>query len=183
MNTYISDQQLSHYMSLWDAAVEKMSKSNPVVLNEPEDKPIEVSAGELLQERRKASKSPLEVRDMIMLSEEIDRIFSKKSKRSADPEIGDIATDLANSPNPQYITSMGKDQEVIVTPEFSNGKNLEKIHNLKIEIEELERDVHRAEVGEKDKEEKKLNKRLDSLRSKLEELCDALSPHRIKNAN
>ena len=70
----------------------------------------------------------------------------------------------------------GKDQELRVTPNFSDGDNLRELSQLKMELEALERKVHASEVtGEGSVTS--IQKQVDGLRQKVENLSNLLTPN------
>jgi len=183
--------ELAHFQSLWDAALEKM-EMEPI--HPQQEKPAqEVPAVELIQERRESSEQQLDLRDMLILSEDIDRVFHPEryeevafnDKSTYDQKVAsDIVMKQAASPNPIRGGTAGRsDQEPAVTPNFMDSDALRELSDVKMKVEELERKVHAAEIQGQQKQENSFNKQLSNLRSKVEELSDKLLPHRLMGAD
>lgn len=176
-NDSIQDE-LSKYMSLWATAQENMPELSPSADDQSEDD-LNLSAIDLYTERKNSSgNSSLEVHDMLLLSEDLDKIFKSKDKGD---EVSKISVKAASSHNPVELQSVGPDQDVRVTQNFTDGEALRQLHDLKIKIESLERELHAASVNGTEKEENKLNKEMASIRSKIDEISDKLRPHRVVN--
>jgi len=188
--------ELEEYQVLWDAALDKMKdwptsmpKTSPAASFSGEysfgdtSSNDEPSPMEMFQERRRSSNKQLDIYDMLVLSENIDRVFHPERLKENKEELVDVATKAASSPNPIQPTSVGKDQDMIITQDFSDGKALRELHDLKVKLEEMERKVHAAAVDGTEKQENSLNKEIASLRLKVEELCDKLTPHIYLNPN
>lgn len=77
--------------------------------------------------------------------------------------------------NPIHFASVGDDQEVRVTKDFNQGKGLEKLSDLKKELESLEREFHNADVT-RDKRKKNLSSQLDKLRKEVKDLSQKIVP-------
>ncbi len=105
----------------------------------------------------------------------------RKKKRSineeaGDKKIGDVAKRMARSANPIYYYSAGKDQEPRVTPNWTDGKELTELHDLKVKLHQLEGKLN-AMIGEgkPDKSVRQMEQELRKLRDRLDELSDSLS--------
>jgi len=134
----------------------------------------------LLTERRRASNEELDFRDMLLVADDIDRVFHPERFTEAersDKAIGDLTKKAAASPNPVEKWTIGKDQDLRGTPELNDGDALRALTDLKIRFEALEREIHASEIRGEEKLENKLIKEMDNLRSKLEELNSKLTPH------
>jgi len=167
---YNDPEQMRHFQDLWDEACKGLQ--NEPIHPIPRQPVPEVDASELLRERREsASQGEMDFRDMLLVSENIDKIFGEASD-----DAKDTAEKAGNAPNPIHPWTRGEDQELKVTPNFSDGDALRELNDLKIKIEGLERELHGAEVIGTKKEENSVQKQIDSIRSKIDELSQQLAP-------
>lgn len=88
--------------------------------------------------------------------------------------------DIRYTQNPDFFYSVGNDQEdsdgnLRVTQNWTDGKELSELDEVKKMIEKLEREVHEAEVFDQPRM-KNLLEQLKSLRKKLRSLSDAVIP-------
>lgn len=83
--------------------------------------------------------------------------------------------------NPVYPVTYGKDQEPVVTPNWINGEDLEKLIKIKLDLHELG-DKYAAAEATMDPKAKGLWGQIKSLGEKLDELSDALTPTKEKEA-
>lgn len=81
--------------------------------------------------------------------------------------------------NPTHFATLGNDQDLRVTPNFSDGPLLRELNALKLSLYELEGKVNAAYAQDEEKKENSLRKELDSVRSKVDELSNKLTPHPI----
>lgn len=77
--------------------------------------------------------------------------------------------------NPIHFASVGKDQDVVVSDNFSDGKELRELNDLKKIVEKMERDLHSSEVFG-DQSRKKIEKKLNKVREMVEELSQKIVP-------
>lgn len=196
---------LDHFQSLWDQFLDKQSASDIKPTFATPNNEIEqeerVRSSEtdyaLLQDSKIVDDSELNMRDMLLVSENISRIFDppvdppKVTTRyakdvvaeSLKDKISDAVAKSTSSSNPVKLTTTGPDQDLTVTPNFSDGKELRELHDLKLKIEDLERKFHEAEVKNNSKKENSLNKEIASIRNKIEELSNSLNPSMYTNNN
>ncbi len=171
---YNDPDQMREFQALWDAACGKMD-GEPIHLTQPPRPRTEVSPNELLEERRRSSdEKEMPWRDMLLVADNIDKIFGE-----GQAEVKDMAQRGLESPNPIEPWTAGKDQkdtDTIVTPNFNDGDALRELSELRIRVEAVERELHTAHVVGTQKEENKLQKEVDSIRSKIEELSGKLAP-------
>jgi hypothetical protein len=174
-------EEIAYYQDLWDRA-QNQTGFTPQYEDQPEPEQ-EMPATQRVEQLHESSRRNLDLRDMLILSDDIDRVFHPERYTEAkDMEIIKATEKAARSPNPVQITSVGKDQEVVVTPDWTYGPVLSQIAELKIKLEALERQAHTANVNANERQEAGLNKEVASLRAKVEELCEKLVPHKISNA-
>lgn len=165
-----SAEQILAWQSIWDTVSEKM-REEPARPLKPEAP--ETFESEMLAEHRRAKNETLHWIDTYRLAQDVDRIFGKFNENKE--EFGKTAEAMAKSPNPIHPTSVGADQDLRVTPNFSDGPILRQLSDLKIKIESLERDVHNSFVKKSESEENKLQKEVDSIRNKIIELSNQLA--------
>lgn len=104
------------------------------------------------------------------------REFAGDEVKGRDPELAKkVVGAAARSPNPIYYYSAGKDQDLHVTPNWSDGKELVELHDLKIKLHQLEGKLNAMiGVGKPDTQVKKLEQELRTLRDRLDDLSDNL---------
>lgn len=194
MESMNSQEEFAHYQSLWDNAmrtmppVEKRAPTLPPSLTFDDDDSEtdlnvgldDVNAVSMIQERRSSASRDLDFHDMLLLSEDIDKVFNPQRYSQNRAKVANAS---GSASNPVSLTTVGRDQDVTVTPNFSNGKAIQELSDLKSKLESLERDIHSAVVKDNKKNEDTLEKRLSSIRSKIEELSNELSPSVYQNNN
>lgn len=90
--------------------------------------------------------------------------------------LADVGKHLGKQVNPIQYPSRGKDARKHVTPNFTCGKELVELHNMKKALSELESKLGSARALAKNKEVKKIKTQIDDLWDKIDELSDKLSP-------
>jgi hypothetical protein len=100
--------------------------------------------------------------------------LDKYLPKGQDADMSKMARGLSHTANPVYYYSYGKDQDLHVTPNWSSGVELEELHNIKVELEQLESKLGAAETLGKDT--KKLKSQLSELKTKVDELSNSLTP-------
>lgn len=85
------------------------------------------------------------------------------------------------SPNPVRIATLGMDQAPVVTPNWINGEDLEKLARMKCELHEIG-DKFAAAEATMDSKAKGLWEQIKTLREKIDELSDSLSPTKEQEA-
>lgn len=87
-------------------------------------------------------------------------------------ELGEVAKKLFNGPNPIYPYSLGKDQDLKVTDNWTDGKELVELNNIRVELEKLESKLNALEgLGKSGKD---VEGKIAQLRNKADELSDSL---------
>lgn len=81
--------------------------------------------------------------------------------------------------NPIHFASVGNDQEddeghVRVTGNFSDGKEIRELDEIKRRVEEMERKFHEADVLNKKTERSKLQNELKKLRDRVKQLSEKM---------
>ena len=170
---YNDPDTMRHFQALWDEAKQGLKAES--VVPETESRTPEVDAAELLEDRRtSAAQGEMDFRDMLLVSENIDKIFNERSES---------AEKVDSAPNPIEPWTKGSDQELNVTPNFSDGDVLRELNDLRVKIEGLERELHGAEVLGTAKQEKSVQKEIASIRSKIDELSQLLTPERYQKGD
>lgn len=81
---------------------------------------------------------------------------------------------------PVHFSSVGTDQDMRVTDNWSDGKELLELDEMKRKIEEMERRFHESDVLNKG-DRSKIQSELDSLRSRVEKLSEKISSNPQKD--
>lgn len=98
----------------------------------------------------------------------------KEEAEATKDQIKKTTSKIANAANPVYPTSVGKDQESKVTANWSDGKELQELAQMKMRLEKLESQMNAKEgMGKKGNISK-----IESLRKQIDELSDSLAPNR-----
>ena len=95
-----------------------------------------------------------------------------------DKEIGDIVRSKANSANPIHASSVGKDQD------YKGGINvyqLEQLSDMKLSLHELEGKLNTNNALGKTKAGSRVQKQIDEMKRKIDELSDALTPNFLQS--
>lgn len=171
---------INKFSKIWDAAVQKgifADAPKPVA-----EKPAETDFfGQYLTDEYDRDK-PLN---------EVDSKYWANIAKKADPLFEDTKEDskvntdsLANAHNPIYPNTVGKDQDVNVTPNWGvGGKEIEQLEELKKDLHALEVKLssflNEKELPEESPEEEKLQSKIDSLKKEVDKLSDSLSGGRF----
>lgn len=75
--------------------------------------------------------------------------------------------------NPITYNTIGQDQEPRVTDNFTDGKDLSELDNIKKTVEKLERDLHTADVLKK-KNKPSIEKQLKKMRKMMDEFSQKI---------
>lgn len=124
---------------------------------------------------------------------EVDTKYWSSLAKKADPlfveettvQKSKVNTDaLANAYNPVYPNTVGKDQDLNVTPNWGvGGKEIEQLEELKKELHSLEVKLNSI-LDEKKSEndsaqENKIQEKIDSLKKEIDKLSDTLAGDRF----
>jgi hypothetical protein len=92
--------------------------------------------------------------------------------------MADRASKLGNTPNPVYPNTYGPDQkERKVTPNWTDGKELLELHNMKVNLHELESKFNAAWAVGQDGKMKSVKRQIDGLKQIIDELSNVLTPN------
>ena len=108
-----------------------------------------------------------------VLNEKFYNLPPTKFDGATAPEITD---DMGKLPNPVKPYTRGQDSANKVTPNFSSGKELEELAELKVRLEKLESAFNRAEGLADEGKAKAVRQQLAKVKAEVERLSDSLSP-------
>jgi hypothetical protein len=95
-----------------------------------------------------------------------------------DKEKGDVVRTAADAANPIEPSSVGKDQNY--KPNWADVQQLEQLHDMKVNLHELESKLNAGDAMATDKGQK-IQKQIDSLRVRMDELSDELTPDFLRS--
>jgi hypothetical protein len=96
-------------------------------------------------------------------------------------EIKKKTVKMATASNPILPSSVGKDQEMKVTANWSDGKELRELSDLKMRLEKLESQMNAKEgLGQKTDS---MQAKIDSLKQQIDELSDSMGNNRTGEEN
>jgi len=94
-------------------------------------------------------------------------------------DIADMTRDQAKLPNPVLYHTLGNDQDLIPwTPNFSDGKELEDLIELKKNLYELECELNTKDTFNQNT--KGVQKKIEEMKKRLYTLSNSLTPDRFK---
>jgi hypothetical protein len=97
----------------------------------------------------------------------------KEEPEATKSQVMQMSKAVGNSANPVYPPSDGKDQNPRVTPNWTDGKELRELADLKKQLEKLESEMNAEEgVG---KSGDSIQKKINNMREKLENLSNSLT--------
>lgn len=126
------------------------------------------------------------MRDLIDLWEEVQAKDAEKNhaidyydsnKDMSDKERLDrmVPTELkGKAANPNDSASLGKDGQNKATDNFSDGEKLRELDRLKKSVEVLQRLSHQADLGISKDDSSEIDKIIDGMNKKIDELSDSL---------
>lgn len=160
-------ENIANWTTLWAEASKKFRKPQMDAQTVLEN---------LLPEQKTTQSEPTTY-DMVKAARNIDRVFGKKPLNEAEghKEAGEEHL------NPVYKNTLGPDQELKVTPNFTDGDILRELNSLKLSLHALEDKINSAYALGKEKEEDSLRKELEKVRSKVDELSAKIIPHPTKD--
>jgi hypothetical protein len=102
----------------------------------------------------------------------------KEERAATKAELKFVTDKVGNAANPIYPYSAGKDQDMQPTANWTDGKELRELAELKKKLEKLESQMN-AEEGN-GKSGASIQKQIDSMRQKLDDLSDSLNGNRFQ---
>jgi hypothetical protein len=120
--------------------------------------------------------------EIYWLAQNVDKVFNEhqvKDNKAADR----IERDNIYQNNPTNFASLGPDQQLQISPNFSDGEILSKLNAKKLELHDLEDELERARALGTEKQVDTLKKELEELRKVVEKLSNKLIPDAIKDQN
>lgn len=104
------------------------------------------------------------------------------------PDKDDLSTkaaELGNTANPVIPSTRGEDQRKHVTPDWSDGKGLRELVDMKYQLYKLEGKINSSAkfgaYGADSPEIKKIQSQIDELKHKMDELSNSLSPDFVQD--
>lgn len=177
--------QFNNWMNLWDKAQEKWADETP-------QKPVKHTNFFGLQNNpvpEEASVTPEEGaywRSVYDRAEEIKEpvLFTEEETEGWRKLLTPPGKDVTFFHHPQHVSSVGMDQgkspyePTRVAPNFTDGKELRELNDLKVKLEKLESTLLSKEIkaGKANVPAKDYKVELDKLRSKIDDLSDRLTP-------
>lgn len=127
---------------------------------------------------------------------EVDSKYWRQVSRMADPngkydplseestpepkKVKDVADKMSNGYNPVYPTSIGKDQEPVVTQNWGvGGKEHFQLEELKVRLEKLESKLNAIES--KGDSGDNAQSKIDNLKKQIDDLSNSLNGDRFSN--
>ena len=182
----LNRKELQDWQNMWNKAQDEMPKPEPESIPMQED-PIPDSTSEK-RDSEWWSGVDKDYWDQIykgsmgnkssVLNEESDGLSVKlpqpvKPNQSKE-ELGDVAKTKANAANPIDPASVGKDQDY--KPNLADAHQLEQLHNLKINLYELECKLNANDCLAKTDKGKKIQSQIETLKTQIDELSDTITP-------
>ena len=94
-------------------------------------------------------------------------------------EIGDVASTVANAANPIQPASVGKDQNY--KPNLADVNQLEQLHDMKVNLHELESKLNNKDALAKSDQGKKIQTQIENMKAQIDALSDSISPDFLKS--
>lgn len=169
------NNDIAHFQSIWDDYLLK-SKSSQMVTPKAtqENSPYDSYSMSGIDDIFGAVdvEKPLDMCDMLLVSENISKFINNKqlNENVDTKKIKDRTEKLANSSNPIYPYGLNADQDVIVTPNFTDGSALRDLSDLKIRLEAIERQLHASQIYNDSGKENSFFKQVDSIKKQIEKL-------------
>lgn len=117
---------------------------------------------------------------------EVDAKYWAIVSRRADPfseennPLKKSVDSIGNSQNPILPNSVGKDQNLNVTPNWGyGGKQIEELEKLKVDLYELESKLNSLSSKDQDSKVESVQSKIDSLKKEIDKLSDSLSGNRF----
>lgn len=117
---------------------------------------------------------------------EVDAKYWSTLSNKADPLseennlLKKVVDAIGTSQNPINVNTVGKDQEVNVTPNWGfGGKEIEELEKLKVELHELESKLNSLTSKDQDAKVENVHSKIKSLKDEIDRLSDSLAGSRF----
>lgn len=91
-----------------------------------------------------------------------------------------VADAIGKAQNPINVNSVGKDQDVNVTPNWGfGGKEIEELEKLKVELHELESKLNSLTSKDQDAKVESVHSKIKSLKDEIDKLSDSIAGNRF----
>lgn len=94
---------------------------------------------------------------------------------------GEVTDELGGCANPVQQRSRGVDNRSHVTPNWTCGKELVELHNMKKELEQLESKLNAADALAKPDDSRSIKGQIDELWEKIDKLSNYLNPDFVRD--
>lgn len=172
---------INKFAKIWDDAVQKGIFADAP---KPAGKQAESDFfGQYLSDEydKEAPLNEVDAKYWVRVAKAADPLFVENTKEQ-DSKINTDA--LANAHNPIHPNTVGKDQDIHVTPNWGfGGKEIEQLEELKKELHNLEVKLNSV-IDEKKSEDDtpkgdKIQEKIESLKKEIDNLSDSLSGSRF----
>lgn len=177
------NKDLQNWQDMWQKAQEEIEEQNPPAPRKgiepapgPEKSEFSSVDKEYWDAIYRASRHPGDAPDPLEVFTEDLRVETPKPvpPNQEKKELGDVAKTKANAANPIDPASVGKDQDY--KPNLADVGQLEQLHNLKINLYELECKLNTNDCLAKTDQGKKIQSQIQSLKTQIDELSDNITP-------
>lgn len=178
---------INKFAKIWDDAVQKGIFGSP----NPPQSDIDTSDkggtdffGQYLSDEYDRDKplNEVDTKYWSKLSRRADPLddLNKPSKPIIETSLKDVVGAIGNSQNPVLPNSIGKDQDVNVTPNWGfGGKEIEELEKLKVELHELESKLNSLLSKEQDAKVETFNSKIKSLKDEIDKLSNSIAGSRL----
>jgi hypothetical protein len=181
----IMHKDLKNWQDMWEKAQAEMGQDQKspsqefrkdLVPQQPEKSEFSSVDKEYWDAIYKASKNPSDAPDPLEVFNEDLSVETPKPVKpnQSKEELGGVAKGRANAANPIDPASIGKDQDY--KPNLADAGQLEQLHNLKINLYELECKLNTNDCLAKTQQGKKIQGQIKRLKSQIDELSDNITP-------
>lgn len=176
----IGKDDFEKYLSLWDQACAKEEEKAPKLDVNPE----------LYNEFIPKAENKGNLDDAIAryISGEVSKSYQPKEELLSEedltkPELAHAADVMGKNPNPLRPGTLGKDQNLNVTQNWSSGKELEELARMKLDLHNLEDKLNTSDMQQTDANSDKIMNKIKQLKRDIDEISDLLPPDLFYNSN
>jgi len=169
---------INKFAKIWDDALQKgifdgPTPPTPADKQEDPDRGTDFFGQYLTDEYdRDKPLNEVDARYWAMLSKKADPLSEENNP------VKSVVDSISRSQNPIHPNSVGKDQELNITPNWGyGGKEIEELEKLKVELHELESKLNN--LVSKDSKTEGVQSKIDSLKDEIDKLSDSLSGNRF----